>query len=87
SLETQIAIESNVLQSSEIIQGSSLQRRLRLIELEGAARKKQAEDNIKDQTEQSTAIQLIEAETQAAIRSERQRTLQETVNQIDEYVA
>ena len=85
SLEEQIAIESNVLQRSEIIQGSTLQRRLRLIELEGAARKKQAQDNIKDQQEQSTAIQLIEAETQAAIRAERKKTLDESVNLAFEY--
>lgn len=84
--ESEIETEANVLKRSEIIQGSSLQRRLRLIELEGQARKEQAKD-IKDDQERATAIQLIEAETQAAIRAERTRTLQETVNQIDEYVS
>jgi hypothetical protein len=87
SRESEIETESNVLKRSEITQGSTLQRRLRLIELEGQARQEQAKNNIKDQQQQATAIQRIEAETQAAIRAERQRTLQETVNQIDEYVA
>lgn len=85
SRESEIETEANVLKRSEIIQGSSLARRLRLIELEGEARKKQAEDSIKDQNEQATAIQLIEAETQEAIRAERKKTLDESVNLAFQY--
>lgn len=83
--ESEIQDEANVLKRSEIIQGSSLQRRLRLIELEGQAREEQAKANIKNQSEQASAIELIEAETQAAIRAERKRTLDESIQLAFQY--
>jgi hypothetical protein len=77
--QAEVNTQINTLQRLEIEQGSSLDRRIQLIEIEAAKRKKEATDNIKDEKERASAIQLIEAETQAAIREERKRTTEETI--------
>jgi hypothetical protein len=78
--EAEVNTQINTLQRLEIEQGSSLDRRIQLIEIEGAKRKKEATDNIKDEKERASAIQLIEAQTQEAIREERKKTTQETID-------
>jgi hypothetical protein len=77
--QAEVNTQINTLQRLEIEQGSSLDRRIELIEIEAAKRKKEATDNIKDEKERASAIQLIEAETQAAIREERKKTTEETI--------
>ena len=77
--QAEVNTQINTLQRLEIEQGSSLDRRIQLIEIEAAKRKKEATDNIKDEKERASAIQLIEAETQAAIREERKKTLDESI--------
>jgi DNA repair exonuclease SbcCD ATPase subunit len=79
--EAEVNTQINTLQRLEIEQGSSLDRRIQLIEIEAAKRKKEATDNIKDENERASAIQLIEAQTQAAIREERKKTTQETIDE------
>lgn len=79
--EAEVNTQINTLQRLEIEQGSSLDRRIQLIEIEAAKRKKEATDNIKDEKERASAIQLIEAQTQAAIREERKKTTQETIDE------
>jgi hypothetical protein len=69
------------LKALELIEGSTLDRRLELINIEAARRKKEATDTIKDKEELDAKLKLIEAETQAAIREERKRTTQETIDE------
>jgi hypothetical protein len=78
--QAEVNTQINTLERLEIEQGSSLDRRIELIEIEAAKRKKEATDNIKDEKERASAIQLIEAQTQEAIREERKRTTQETID-------
>jgi len=78
--QAEVNTQINTLQRLEIEQGSSLDRRIQLIEIEAAKRKKEATDNIKDEKERASAIQLIEAQTQEAIREERKKTTQETID-------
>jgi hypothetical protein len=79
--QAEVNTQINTLQRLEIEQGSSLDRRIQLIEIEAAKRKKEATDNIKDEKERASAIQLIEAQTQEAIREERKKTLDESIEQ------
>jgi hypothetical protein len=87
SQQTRIQTRQNTLDKLEILEGSSLARRITLIELEGDKRKADTFDQIDDAKERRTAIELIEAETQAAIRAERKRTLDESIQIAQEYVA
>lgn len=76
---SQLNAEINTIKALEIEQGSSLERRISLITLEGEARKKAA-ISIKDETERASAIELINAETEAAIREERKKTKDQTID-------
>ena len=77
---SQLNAEINTIKTLEIEQGSSLDRRISLITLEGEARKKAAKDSIKDETERASAIALINAETEAAIREERKKTKDQAID-------
>ena len=70
----------NTLKALEVIEGSSLDRRIELINLEAEKRREEARKNIKDAEELSTALELINAETNAAIREENKKTAQEQVD-------
>jgi hypothetical protein len=63
----------NVIQTLEIIEGSSLERRIKLIELEAKKRIEAAQGS-------ATAIALINAQTEEAIREERRKTTQQTID-------
>ena len=82
SRETELQIEANVIEKIELLQGSSLDRRLRLIEIEGEKRKEQAKKSIDDATEEATAIELINEQTQQALRAERRKTREEEIGEI-----
>jgi len=73
SLETQLDDRLNFLKRLEIEEGSNLERRINIIELEGKKRIAAAEGNANE-------IKLIEAETQQAIREEQKRTRDEAVD-------
>jgi hypothetical protein len=86
SAQTRLRTRENFLRTTELLEGSSLARRINLIELEGERRKADTFDQIDDAKERRSAIELIEAETQAAIRAERKKTADESIKQITEYV-
>jgi hypothetical protein len=66
--------EINILKATEINEGSTLDRRLKLIELDGKKRIEEAKGN-------ASAIELINAETQEKIREEQKKTNQEAIDQ------
>jgi hypothetical protein len=63
----------NQVKTLEIIEGSSLERRIKLIELESKIRIEQAQGS-------ASAIALINAETEEAIREEHKKTTQQTID-------
>ena len=71
----------NELKRLEIEQGSTLQRRIDIINAEADKRREDAKNSIKDEKERASAIELINAETQAAIREEQKKTRDEAVDQ------
>lgn len=66
--------EISILKAKEINEGTSLERRIKLIELDGQKRIAEAEGN-------AATIELINAETQAAIREENKKTVDEQLDQ------
>ena len=70
--QAQLDAQINALKTLEINEGTSLDRRIELIELEAQKRIEAAKDN-------ASEIVLIEAETQAAIRAERKKSTDEAV--------
>jgi hypothetical protein len=78
--EAQLNTELNILRELEIEQGSTLDRRIEIINLEAKARRKAATDSIKDEKERASAIELINAETEKAIREERKKTTEQAVD-------
>jgi PAS domain-containing protein len=79
-IESEFNTREANLKRLEIIEGSSLDRRIALIELEAERRRKAAEDTIVDAKQRAAQIELINAETQAAIRAERQKTDSEAID-------
>jgi hypothetical protein len=69
----------NIIKTLEIVEGSSLNRRIQLIELEAKKRIEAAEGS-------ATAIELINAETEQAIREERRKTTEQGINDAIELV-
>ena len=76
----------STLKALEIVEGTSLERRIELINIEADRRKKEAEQSIKDEKERAAAIALINAETNAAIAEERKKSRAEEIAQIQEVV-
>jgi hypothetical protein len=70
----------NELKRLEIEQGSTLQRRIDIINAEADKRREDAKNSIQDEKERASAIELINAETQAAIREEQKKTRDEAVD-------
>ena len=78
--QSEFNTKSNTIKALEIIEGTSLERRIELINLEAEKRREEARNNIKDAKELSAALELINAETNAAIREENKKTAQEQVD-------
>ena len=76
----------STLKALEIVEGTSLERRIELINIETDRRKKEAEQSIKDEKERAAAIALINAETEAAIRAEREKTRDQQVKDTFEFI-
>jgi hypothetical protein len=72
------------LKALELVEGSTLDRRLELINIEAERRKQEAKDSIDDANERAAKITLIEAETQNAIREERKKSRDEQIAQVEE---
>jgi hypothetical protein len=79
-IESEFNTREANLKRLEIIEGSSLDRRIALIELEAERRRKAAKDNIQDEKERAAQIELINAETQAAIRAESVKSTTDTID-------
>jgi hypothetical protein len=82
--EANVNTQVNNLKRLEIVEGTSLQRRIQLIEIEGAKRKLAA-GSIADDKERASAIELINAETQQAITNENKTELQKRVEEVFKY--
>jgi hypothetical protein len=67
AVQTQI----NDLETLEIQEGSSLERRIELINIEAEKRRTEATNSIKDEKERASKIKLINAETDKAITATR----------------
>ena len=80
SINTQISLVKRL----EIEQGSSLERRIQLINLEADQRKLAATNSIKDERERANEILLIETETQKAIQDERKQSADKQLEQLAE---
>jgi hypothetical protein len=78
--ESSINTQINLVKELETELGSSFERRVELINLEAEQRKLSATNSIKDEKERSSAIELINAETEKAIREERKKTTEQAVN-------
>jgi hypothetical protein len=80
-IQAQLNTELNALRTLEVEQGSTLDRRIDIINLEAEAKRKAAKDSIKDEQERASAIELINAETEQAIRDERKKSRDEAIDQ------
>jgi hypothetical protein len=78
--EANVNTQVNNLKRLEIVEGTSLKRRIELIEIGAEKRKLDAANSIKDDKERASAIKLIDAETQQAKTTE---TKTETQKQLD----
>jgi hypothetical protein len=74
------------LKALELIEGSTLERRLELINIEAERRKQEAKDSIDDANELAAKLKLIEAETQAAIREERAKTAKQQADEVFTFI-
>jgi hypothetical protein len=78
--QSEINTRINTLRALEAAEGSTLERRIELIEEQANAQKLQITNSIKDEKERASAIELINAETEKAIREERKKTTEQAVN-------
>ena len=81
AVQTQI----NELKTLEIEEGSSLERRVELINIEAEKRRQAAKDGIKDQEQLQSELELINAETQQAITAESQTEFDKRVALAEQY--
>jgi hypothetical protein len=79
--QSEINTRINTLRALEAAEGSTLDRRIELIEEQAKAQKLQLTNSIKDETERASAIVLLETETQQAIRDERKKSADEQLDQ------
>ena len=75
----------NNLKTLEIAEGTSLERRIELINVNAEKRKADATNSIKDEKELSSAIALINAETQQAITNETKTENQKRIDEVLNY--
>jgi hypothetical protein len=75
----------NNLKTLEIAEGTSLERRIELININAEKRKTDATNSIKDEKELSSAIALINAETQQAITNETKTENQKRIDEVLNY--
>jgi hypothetical protein len=78
AVQTQI----NDLKTLEIEEGSSLERRVQLINIEAEKRRQTAKDTIKDEKQLKSELELINAETQQAITATTEEENQKRADQL-----
>jgi len=83
AVQTQI----NDLKTLEIEEGSSLDRRIELINIEAEKRRNTAKDTIKDEKQLASELELINAETQQAITKENETESQKRIALAEQYAA
>jgi hypothetical protein len=81
TVQTQI----NELKTLEIEEGSSLERRVELINIEAEKRRQTAKDSIKDEKQLASELELINAETQQAITAETETEFQKRAELASQY--
>jgi hypothetical protein len=81
SLETQLDTRLAFLRRLEIEEGTSLDRRINIIELEAQKRQDNIRNTVDDTSKANALIKLDEAQTQEAIRAERKKSTEEAINQ------
>jgi len=81
SLQTQLDTRIAFLQRLEIEEGTSLDRRINIIELEAKKRQDNIRNTVDDTAKANALILLDEAQTQEAIRAERKKSTDEAIDQ------
>jgi hypothetical protein len=81
SLQTQLDTRIAFLQRLEIEEGTSLDRRINIIELEAKKRQDNIRNTVDDTAKANALILLDEAQTQEAIRAERRKSSDEAIDQ------
>jgi hypothetical protein len=81
TVQTQI----NELKTLEIEEGSSLERREQLINIEAEKRRQTAKDTIKDEKQLASELELINAETQQAITEENKAETEKRIAFAEQY--
>jgi hypothetical protein len=81
TVQTQI----NELKTLEIEEGSSLERREQLINIEAEKRRQTAKDTIKDEKQLKSELELINAETEQAITAENQAETEKRIALAEQY--
>ena len=85
SAESRANTEINNLQTLEIAEGSTLERRIELINKEAEKRKTDAKNTIKDKEELDSKIKLIDAETQKDITNTKKDETEKQIALIAAY--
>jgi hypothetical protein len=80
SLQTQLDTRLAFLQRLEIEEGSSLDRRINIIELEAKIRQANIKEQVADQKKANELIALDEAQTQDKIRQERDKSKKKAID-------
>jgi hypothetical protein len=81
SLETQLDTRLAFLRRLEIEEGTSLDRRINIIELEAKKRQDNIRNTVADTKKANELIKLDEAQTQEAITAERKKSADEAIDQ------
>jgi hypothetical protein len=81
SIQTQLETRIAFLKKLEVEEGTSLDRRINILELEAKKRQADIKDTVSDKAKANNLIELDEAETQAAIRAERQKSNKQAVDE------
>jgi hypothetical protein len=81
SLETQLDTRLAFLRRLEIEEGTSLDRRINIIELEAKKRQDNIRNTVADTAKANALIKLDDAQTQEAIRAERKKSADEAIDQ------
>jgi hypothetical protein len=84
-LAATVQTEINELKTLEIEEGSSLQRREQLINIEAEKRRQTAKDTIKDEKQLASELELINAETQQAITEETKTETEKRIALAEQY--
>ena len=81
SIQNQLESRIAFLKKLEVEEGTSLDRRINILELEAKKRQADIRDTVSDKAKANNLIELDEAETQAAIRAERQKSNKQAVDE------